>query len=393
VGGEAAEGSRGEPSCGKSVGAAELVEQVFGEQRQVFEALPKGRHVGPHDREPVVEVAAESSCGDEAREIPIRGGHDPNVREDVCPSAEGADSPVLEHPEQLRLERGRHVADLVEEQGSPVGELEEAGPVPVGSRVGAADRAEHLALEEGFGHGGAVDGEERTVAPAARLVDPPGEELFSGSGLSDQEHGQAGSSCSLQELEKLEQPPRPADELHRAPAGLPRGFGLRGAILQAAEQSEQAGMSFEGGEGLRRIELRAKAAVQHERRLEGERNRNGHGEDRAELEAPHGPSRAEVPVRLDIEQGEGPAPAERFPKHPRAGQTGTVGPGGKGRPDLVRAPGGSSLPGRDEKGALGAGHLHRRAKHLLDRALDASGTCRAIASFEPSSAATAARRV
>ena len=44
------------------------------------------------------------------------------------------DLPFLQHPEQLALERGRGIADLVEEDGSDAGQLEAALACPTRPR-------------------------------------------------------------------------------------------------------------------------------------------------------------------------------------------------------------------------------------------------------------------
>jgi hypothetical protein len=63
-------------------------------------------------------------------------------------SADGLEAAVLEHAEELHLELRAHLADLVEEDGAAVGELEAADPARDRAGEGAALVAEHLALEQ-----------------------------------------------------------------------------------------------------------------------------------------------------------------------------------------------------------------------------------------------------
>ena len=72
---------------------------------------------------------------------------------------------LLQDAQELHLERGRHVADLVHEEGAAVGDREEAGLV--GDRAGerAAAVTEELALEEVVVEGAAVGRDERLVGP------------------------------------------------------------------------------------------------------------------------------------------------------------------------------------------------------------------------------------
>src|SRR4030095_15938859 len=93
-----------------------------------------------------------------------------DARVDGAPgrAPDGADLVLLEDAEQLRLQGGAHVADLVEEDRAAVGLREQ--PRRIGDRPGeaAAQVAEQLALEERVGERAAVDGDE--APPPARAV-------------------------------------------------------------------------------------------------------------------------------------------------------------------------------------------------------------------------------
>ena len=57
-------------------------------------------------------MPAATSC----REVPVRGGDHPHVDAARGAVADAADLAVLEHAQQLGLQRARQLADLVEEQ-------------------------------------------------------------------------------------------------------------------------------------------------------------------------------------------------------------------------------------------------------------------------------------
>ena len=83
--------------------------------------------------------------------------------------ADRAHLALLQHAQQLHLERRRQLADLVEEQRAAVGRPEEAGlALVVGAGEGALLVAEQLALEQRLGQRAAVDGDERRAWRAAR---------------------------------------------------------------------------------------------------------------------------------------------------------------------------------------------------------------------------------
>ena len=81
-------------------------------------------------------------------EIPVGGGDDAHVDVDVVLAAEPRELAVLQHLQQLGLQRRAHVADLVEEQRAVVGELELAGLVLDRAGEGAALEPEQLGLEQ-----------------------------------------------------------------------------------------------------------------------------------------------------------------------------------------------------------------------------------------------------
>jgi hypothetical protein len=79
-------------------------------------------------------------------------------------AAETGEVAILQHLEQLGLQRKRQLTDLVQEHRPAVCELELAGLDAVRAREGATLVAEQLALEELAGQRGAVDLDERSVA-------------------------------------------------------------------------------------------------------------------------------------------------------------------------------------------------------------------------------------
>ena len=73
----------------------------------------------------------------------------------------------LEDPQELRLCRGRHLGNLVEEQHAAGRQFDLTRLVLVRAGERAALEAEELRLQQLLGKSGAVDGDERT-APARR---------------------------------------------------------------------------------------------------------------------------------------------------------------------------------------------------------------------------------
>ena len=87
-----------------------------------------------------------------------------------CVAPIGADLPLLERAEELRLERERHLRHLVEEERPAVGDLEEPLLLLVRAGEAALLVPEELALEQVLGHRGAVLADEELVAAARAVV-------------------------------------------------------------------------------------------------------------------------------------------------------------------------------------------------------------------------------
>ena len=94
--------------------------------------------------------------------------------------AERAEAPVLEDAEELGLELGGQLADLVEEEGAGAGELELAADAPLGAGEGAALVAEEERLDQRAGERRAVDGDEGLAPARAPLVEGAGHHLLAG---------------------------------------------------------------------------------------------------------------------------------------------------------------------------------------------------------------------
>ena len=134
-----------------------------------------------------------------------------------------------ERAEDLRLQRQRQIADLVEKQRAVVRHLE----FPRFARDGAGEGpflvTEQLRLEQVLGNGCAVDGDEGRVAARAEHVQRPGEQLLAGPALAFDEHGRISRGRSLQRREHFPQRGVVAHEQRRAASH--RQFFLEQQIL------------------------------------------------------------------------------------------------------------------------------------------------------------------
>src|SRR5690606_29100975 len=102
-----------------------------------------------------------------------------------------ADSLVLaflQHAQQLALQVERDLADLVQEDGAAVGELEAAYTVPMRAGERALHVPEELALEQLVGDRRAVDLHEGPVAARAARMDHVRDELLADARLTLDQH-------------------------------------------------------------------------------------------------------------------------------------------------------------------------------------------------------------
>jgi len=88
---------------------------VVRDQRNVLATLGERRDVELNDVQPVVEVLAELAGGDALLELAMSGRDDAHVDVVRLVRADRTDLALLERPQELDLQRERHVAHFVEE--------------------------------------------------------------------------------------------------------------------------------------------------------------------------------------------------------------------------------------------------------------------------------------
>ena len=115
------------------------------------------------------------------------------------PEPDALELAVLEDAQELHLDVGGELADLVQEQRAPVGQLEAADLRPGRPGEGALLVAEQLALDEGRRQGRAVDLDEGPVPARAPVVDGVGQQLLAGARLAEEQH-RAGRGRHLGDL-------------------------------------------------------------------------------------------------------------------------------------------------------------------------------------------------
>src|SRR5207245_3541429 len=168
---------------------AQAADELLGEEHHVLAALAERRQVNGKDAEPVVEILAELAARHGVGEVPVGGDDEPKVGLERRGAADALELVLLEDTEKFGLDGGRELADLVEKQRAPGGELEAARLLLVCSGKGTPFMAEELRLDERFWQRRAVDGDAGAGGSTAGIVDRLGHQLLARAALAGQEHG------------------------------------------------------------------------------------------------------------------------------------------------------------------------------------------------------------
>ena len=135
-------------------------EKVHRERRNVLASFAQGRQVELDRVDPKEEIFTKTCLRDFLVQLCVRRRDHANVDVARLGGSDALDVARLQNAEQLRLERERHIPDLVEKDGSRVRQLEPADAIHL--RVGerALHVAEQLTLEDAFGEPAQIDGDE-----------------------------------------------------------------------------------------------------------------------------------------------------------------------------------------------------------------------------------------
>src|SRR5262245_4848888 len=164
-------------------------EEQLDEARDLLAPLAQRRNLELHDVEPVVEVFTELTERHLALQVSIGGRDHARVDLDHRVAAHAGEAEILEHVQELGLQRQRQLCYLVQIDRAPLGVLELAGLPAMRSSEGALLVAEALGLEQAMRDRGAVDLDERALAAGRVRVDGPGDEVFPHTALApDQDH-------------------------------------------------------------------------------------------------------------------------------------------------------------------------------------------------------------
>ena len=88
-------------------------QEMFGEFADILPALAQRRQRQGNHVQPVKQVGAKRSLGHHLRQPAVGGGDDAHVHMHGTGIAKAVEFPLLQHPQQLRLQAQRHLAYFV----------------------------------------------------------------------------------------------------------------------------------------------------------------------------------------------------------------------------------------------------------------------------------------
>src|SRR5207244_6750143 len=167
-----------------------------------------GEHV-----QAIIEITSELPVRHHLRQVATRGRHNANVHARSVCASKTLKFLFLEHPQELGLQLGGDVADLVQEKRAAVREFETSDL----SRDGPGERsplvAEQFALEQSRRNRGAIHPDERLVAAGTSIVDGASDEFLARPCLTQDENRGVSRSHDLDLIERCPEGSAPADHV------------------------------------------------------------------------------------------------------------------------------------------------------------------------------------
>ena len=149
----------------------------------------------------------------------MRGGDNAHVDLHRRIAADPVELAVRQHPQQARLHVERHIADLVEEQRAAVGLFKASLTDLVRTGEGAFLVAKQLRLDQVFGDGCHVQGDERRLGARAVAVQRMRHQLFAGAGFAVDQHADRRTREPADDAKYVLHRRRFADDVRRRIAG------------------------------------------------------------------------------------------------------------------------------------------------------------------------------
>ena len=157
-------------------------EKVARQQADIHPAIGESGQVNSDHVESMVEVLPKRTGCNQCFEVLMRSGDDTHIHMHRFTPADSIERAIGKHAQQASLGVGRHIADLVEKQGAPIGLFEPADAFLAGTCKGAFFMTEQLGLNQVFRDGGHVQGDARRAGARAVPMQCARNQFLAGAG-------------------------------------------------------------------------------------------------------------------------------------------------------------------------------------------------------------------
>ncbi len=158
---------------------------MLAERRHVLEPLAQRRHAHRDRVDAEVEVLAQPSLAQGGLDVDVGGADQPEVDADASIAPDRTELSFLQHAQQLGLQVGRHLADLVEQERPTLGHRQQPGLVGERAGEGATPIAEQFGLDQLLGQRRAVDLDEGPFGTRAVRVHRIGNQFLAGAVVAE----------------------------------------------------------------------------------------------------------------------------------------------------------------------------------------------------------------
>ena len=199
---QAHDGSRVQPQ-GAAFFLFHTGDQFVDQQGNIFDPITQGGHIDGKNIQPVVQVFTEAAGFDQLFEILVCRRNNPHVGGPGAITADAFEVAILHQPKHLHLGVQGQLADIIQEQGSAVGQFTAPGPLGDGTGKGSPFIAKQLAFKQVRRYGTAVYRHEGLIATIGMVVQVPGDHLLARSGFSGDQHADVPVGDLLHQIAHL----------------------------------------------------------------------------------------------------------------------------------------------------------------------------------------------
>ena len=174
---------------GQTTVAAVLIQDAPHQCREIGAFTQRGQ-THRQTVEAVVQIFPKGFFRNQFAQVAVGGTDDVHVHRNAALTAQWGDLPLLQHPQQSRLQGQGHVANFVQKKCAAVGLKNAAGLAPLARPgEGAFLIAEQFGLDEAFGDRGAVHGHKGLDAPRGIGMHGTGQQFLAHTGLPQDHQG------------------------------------------------------------------------------------------------------------------------------------------------------------------------------------------------------------